>query len=196
MDYRLLVLPLIGAAIGWLTNFVAIKMLFKPHRPVRIFGFAIQGVLPKRRKAFAEGIAKAIEKELLSSNDISQILEGSAWEEEVEKIVDSVTKRALRIKRYPLVGILSEALQGSVSDYITQEIIDHIEERKPELLNRFHDMVDIRQMVAKKVEGFDIKKLERLVYSLVARELRHIEVVGAVLGFIIGSVQIAVVSFL
>ena len=50
MDYAFFLPPLFGAAIGWLTNYVAIKLLFKPHRRVEIFGLNIQGVIPKRRK--------------------------------------------------------------------------------------------------------------------------------------------------
>ena len=46
MELKFILPPLIGAAIGWFTNFVAIKLLFRPHEPVSIFGFSIQGDYP------------------------------------------------------------------------------------------------------------------------------------------------------
>ncbi len=199
MDYRLLFLPLIGAVIGWITNYIAIKMLFKPYRPIKIFGLTIQGVLPRRREAFAHGIAKTIEKELLSSKDIAEILEGSEWEEEVEKAVEGIIRNTIKaesVKRYPIVGVISDSILNSVKLYLSRGIIKQVEERKPELLDRFHNMVNVRDLIVRKVDDFDIKKLEGLVFSLVARELRHIEITGAVLGFIIGSVQIIFVQLL
>ena len=44
-------------------------------------------------------------------------------------------------------------------------------------------------MVVEKIAGFDIDELEGLVFRLVARELRHIELVGGILGFVVGCVQ-------
>ena len=199
MDYRLLLLPLISALIGWLTNYIAIKMLFKPYNPVRIMGITFHGVLPKRRNAFAHGLAKTIEKELLSSKDISEILEGSGWEDEVEQAVEGIIKKAIRpdsVKKFPIVGIVSKSILNGIKYFISKEIVHQVEGRKPQLLDKFHDMVNVRELVTARVDAFDIKKLESLVLGVVSRELRHIELVGAVLGFIIGCVQVVVVMFL
>lgn len=199
MENKLILLPFIGAIIGWITNYIAIKMLFKPYRPIRILGFTLQGVLPKRREAFAHGIAKTIEKQLLSSKDISEILEGSGWENEVEHTIEGIVRNYIKseaVKKYPIVGVISDSISNSIKYHVSKEIIKQVETRKPELLDKFHDMVDVRDLVAKKVDAFDIKKLEEIVFSLVARELRHIEITGAILGFIIGCIQILVVQFL
>ena len=199
MDYRLLLLPLISAVIGWLTNYIAIKMLFKPYVPVKIMGITFHGVLPKRRNAFAHGLAKTIEEELLSSKDISEILEGSGWEDEVEQAVEGIIKKAIRpdsVKKFPIVGIVSKSILNGIKYFISKEIVHQVEGRKPQLLDRFHDMVNVRELVTARVDAFDIKKLESLVLGVVSRELRYIELVGAVLGFIIGCVQVVVVMFL
>ncbi len=199
MDFKLLLLPFIGAVIGWLTNFIAIKMLFKPYEPVNILGFKLQGVLPKRREAFAHGIAKTIEKELLSSKDISKILEGSGWEEEVEHAVEGLIRNYIKseaVRKYPIVGVVSESILNSVKYYVSKEIIKQVDGRKPDLLDKFHDMVNVQELVSKKVDSFDMKKMENIVFQLVEKELRHIEIVGAVLGFAIGCVQIVVVRWL
>ena len=52
VSWQLLLLPLIGAAIGALTNQVAIRMLFRPYAPVRVFGRRLwftPGVIPSRQ---------------------------------------------------------------------------------------------------------------------------------------------------
>ena len=55
-------LPFIAALIGWITNWVAIKMLFHPKKRIKIGIFEIQGIFPKRQKIFAEKL-----EELLNS---------------------------------------------------------------------------------------------------------------------------------
>ena len=64
------IMIIIGALIGWITNKVAIKMLFRPVNPVKILFFKIQGVFPKRKDQMAISLADTIESELLSKEVI------------------------------------------------------------------------------------------------------------------------------
>ena len=57
---QLLVMVLISGAIGWITNWVAIKMLFRPHKEINFGLFKIQGLIPKRRAEIGSGIANII----------------------------------------------------------------------------------------------------------------------------------------
>ncbi|MFQ5901416.1 MAG: DUF445 domain-containing protein, partial [Thermodesulfobacteriota bacterium] len=113
MDYRIFLFPVTGAVIGWFTNYIAVKMLFRPYIPVKILGLSIQGIIPKRRKEIARGIAKAIERDLLSAKDLTGVLEDVDWEEEVEKSVEEVVEHKFRggtIRRFPIVGLVSDNL--------------------------------------------------------------------------------------
>ena len=47
---QLLIMIFISATIGWITNWVAIKMLFRPHKEINFGLFKIQGLIPKRKK--------------------------------------------------------------------------------------------------------------------------------------------------
>ena len=70
--WSIILLPLISAFIGWITNWVAIKMLFHPKEPVRVLGITFHGIFPKRQKQFAEKLGKLVSNELLSFSDIEQ----------------------------------------------------------------------------------------------------------------------------
>ena len=63
---------IIGAVIGWITNILAIKLLFRPLRPYKIplLNYEIQGLLPKRKAEIASNIGKTVDEELLSIEDI------------------------------------------------------------------------------------------------------------------------------
>lgn len=62
--------------------------------------------------------------------------------------------------------------------------------------NYLEEKVDFREIIIKNVDGFSLEKLEDITYSLARKELKHIEVVGAVLGGIIGFFQFGVSLFI
>ena len=64
-------LPFIAAGIGWVTNYLAVKMLFHPRKEVRVLGFQIQGVFPKRQTALAEKLGDLVSEELFSIEEVT-----------------------------------------------------------------------------------------------------------------------------
>ncbi len=195
MEYRILLFPFIGAAIGWFTNYIAVKMLFRPYKPINILGYKFQGLIPKRRKEIAKSIAKTIERELLSASDLTSVLEKIDWEEEVEKTVEEVIEHQLKgstIKKFPIVGILSDNILYHLKFYLTKEMNKFISTKKKGFFDKFHKKIDLREMVTNRIDGLDLSKFEKLLQELIARELKHIEWIGGLLGFIIGSVQVVI----
>ena len=86
---RFLVLVAIGGLIGYVTNRIAIKMLFRPVNPIKILFFEIQGVFPKRKDKIAVSLAETIEQELLSKDVImDKILNEEKVQEYKELIKD------------------------------------------------------------------------------------------------------------
>jgi uncharacterized membrane protein YheB (UPF0754 family) len=72
-----LVPPLIGAIIGYITNALAIKMLFRPLNEVRLWGLRLPftpGILPRRRHELADNIGRMVERELLTPEIVRERL--------------------------------------------------------------------------------------------------------------------------
>ena len=70
-----LIPPVVGALIGYVTNVVAIKMLFRPLTEKRILGIRIPftpGILPKQRHKLADSIGRMVERELLTPEILRQ----------------------------------------------------------------------------------------------------------------------------
>ena len=63
-------LPFISGLIGWITNWIAVKMLFHPREPLDLKIFTLQGIFPKRQKVLAEKLGKVVAVELFSFDDI------------------------------------------------------------------------------------------------------------------------------
>ncbi len=77
MNMDFIWLPAVGAAIGAFTNELALRMLFRPYRPVYLFGFRLPftpGVIPARRGVIARNIATSFEGKLLSGDEIRRAL--------------------------------------------------------------------------------------------------------------------------
>ncbi|OGP14846.1 MAG: hypothetical protein A2052_08470 [Deltaproteobacteria bacterium GWA2_54_12] len=191
MQYDLLLPPVVGGVIGWITNYVAIKLLFRPHVPFRFLGIQVQGVIPKRRKEIARSMAKTIEKELLSSHDLAKALSGLEWEKEIEQTVEEAVEHRFSSKylKLPLVGLVSDNLKGQIKLILTKEIISHLDRKKDKLAAKVKDSIDVQELLVNRIDKLDLKNFERLLTDFIARELKHLEYLGGVMGFLIGVFQ-------
>ena len=71
----LILFPLICAFIGYRTNVVAVKMIFRPYDRYAVLGVGFQGVLPKHLKHFCDMLGGVIGKELMGPGDLVDELE-------------------------------------------------------------------------------------------------------------------------
>ena len=107
------ILPLGGLLVGYATNWIAIKIIFEPKRPVRFMGCTIQGMFLKRQKEVSRVYADIIETKLINSKNITHmILHGSGSAQLLELIelhVNDVIERYVAIAQpYFALGVGSE----------------------------------------------------------------------------------------
>lgn len=84
--------PLVGAIIGYFTNYIAVKMLFHPYKEVKILGCRLPftpGVIPKNKPRLARAIAHTVSDVLLTKQDIAGLITDSAVESAGTAIVES-----------------------------------------------------------------------------------------------------------
>ena len=200
MILKCFLLVFIGAMIGWITNFIAIKMLFRPYKEVNFIFFKIQGLLPKRRNEIGNSIAEVVNNELVSVKDIISKISPEDIEENIGLIVDRILESRLKeeiVKNFPMAAFfLSDSMLEKIKHIIKQSILDHKEEMINVFAEYLETKVDIKSIIVEKVNGFSLEKIEEIIITLAKKELKHIEYIGAVLGGIIGLVQFAVVTFI
>lgn len=190
----------IGAMIGWVTNYIAIKMLFRPYKEMNFLFFKIQGLIPKRRSEIAVSIADTVQKELISLKDITNSLNPDEIEVRMGEIIDKILEDKLQVeitKKFPMLAMfLSDEIINKIKDMIKSSVL----ENKDTIINMFtnylEEKVDFRKIIVENVEAFSLEKLEEITYSLAKKELKHIEVIGAILGGIIGVLQFAISLFI
>ena len=94
--------PIVGAVIGYATNWIAIKMLFRPLRAKYLFGWRLPltpGVIPRNRKQLAASIGEVVGEKLLSEEAIRK----HANDPKFRGVVDGMIPRLLRPALRPLI---------------------------------------------------------------------------------------------
>ena len=189
-----LLLPLVAAFIGWLTNWVAVKMLFHPRKPRKIlFFFTLQGVFPKRQVAFAQSLGRLVSSELISMNEVTDHVKKAATSDESMKFIMERLSIILSEKlpqAVPMLAmIINPEMIKSILAPLTSELKGLIEGLSERISNEVESVLDIHKLVSEKVMNFSVEKLEDIINGIMKRELREVEILGGVLGFFIGCGQ-------
>ena len=130
--------PIIGGVIGYFTNYIAVKMLFRPLKPVKIGGRTLPftpGIIPKGKPRLAKALGKAVGEKLLTREDIRKMLLSG---EVKDKILDGVVKGIQEVQhsqdsletfleQYMTVEDY-EAMRGHLEDFITEKISHGLEQ--------------------------------------------------------------------
>ena len=182
-------LILIGGIIGYVTNKVAIKMLFRPINPIKIGPFTLQGVFPKRKDKMAESLADTIEKELLNKDQIlTQIIEGINLDELKSEITDMLIKKISEAIP-PMAKMFISDVDGLIEGFINKQGGTLFEDIIEKIKEQASNGIDIHGLVKQRIDALDFVEFEKIIFGLMNKELRHIEVIGLFLGMIIGALQ-------
>ncbi len=113
--YHYFVGPLVGAVIGYITNDIAIRMLFRPHQPKYFMGIHIPftpGIIPKEKSRIAASIGKAVSENLMNR----EVLEKSLLSDEMLAKVGSAIDEFATTQRQN-----AETIEQFALHYLTQE---------------------------------------------------------------------------
>ena len=144
--------PLVGALIGFVTNVIAIKMLFRPLKEYRVFGIRVPftpGILPRQRHKLADSIGAMVERELLTPELLRQRLSQDDVREKLresiarftgtllERPLDSFTEHSGSAEADALLNSLKDSLFSSpaiqtVTRIIVNRICDEAEKHYPQ----------------------------------------------------------------
>ncbi len=187
--------PVVTAGIGWGTNWLAVKMLFRPKKAWNLGICRLQGVVPKRKAALGRSISEIVSERLLSSHDLAHRCHDLNLKEDLQSFLNERMDLFLQElkKEMPMVGLfMGGDLAAKVRSKMMTTILDAEPEIKQLLAERLEKGVNVAQLVEEKIAQFSIEELESLVCHIASKELRTIEVLGGLLGFIVGLVQVLV----
>ncbi|WP_309396086.1 DUF445 domain-containing protein [Cerasicoccus maritimus] len=188
-------IPFVTAFIGWITNWLAIQMLFRPRQPIRCFGAKVQGLIPRRQEEIALRVAEVVEQELLTQHLIREQIE----QLDVHSYIDGFVRKVIRgrvaekLRGIPLIGgMINESTIASLERMALESIHAEIEPMRERIANDVEARLQVRDIVRDRILAFEMYKLEELVRRVASREFQLIEILGGVLGFVVGLAQVGI----
>ena len=184
----------VGTLIGWFTNYLAIKLLFRPYKEMNFLFFKIQGLIPKRRAEISLNIADVVEKELISVDDIAEKIEEMDISDGViDRLLDKVIGEKLQkniLDKNPLLKmIINDSVIQKIKSYFKKSILENKEEIIGEIIKIGKEKINFREIILEKMENFSLQEIEEIILRISKNELKHIEIIGGVLGGVIAVFQ-------
>lgn len=151
--------PLVGGVIGYITNAIAIRMLFRPFEPVYLFGRRLPltpGLIPKEKGRLARAVGEIVASRLLNAETLESALTSPQMLARVEQAVDQALERAGRDRR--TLGEISASIEGcgraveraadlaaralarrlaqaGLGDVAARAVMEHFKKKSPAALN-------------------------------------------------------------
>lgn len=184
----------LAAFTGWITTWIAIKMLFHPRKPIVILGVKIQGIFPKNQRLIAEKLGQVVSKELLSFDEIeSKITHPDNLEKlrpDIEAHIDNFMRHKLK-EVFPMLGmLLGEKTIVQFKDAFLVELELLFPVLMKSYMNKLQHDLDLEKIVTEKVAGFSSEKLEDILNQITKKEFKFLEIIGGVFGLLIGLIQV------
>jgi len=191
---------LLSTFTGWVTTWIAIKMLFHPRKPIKIFGLTIQGIFPKNQRLIAEKLGQVVGKELLSFDEIEQKVTDPENLQKLKPEIEAHIDNFLSNKLKEVFPMLSMFIGEKTITQLKAAFLLELENLFPVLMKGYmaklqHDL-DLEKIVTEKVANFSSEKLEDILNQITKREFKFLELVGGFFGFLIGIIEVLVAIFL
>lgn len=163
VEFSLLIL--FATAHGYAGAWLAVRMLFRPRRPVKLLGLTVfpQGMIPRHRDRLANAIGKAVGEELVSKETVlEELFEKDFLRKKIQSVVDGYTDEILS-QNYPsLVEALPSNLREPILDAISSlqlKIAAHIQN----VLKSEETVVSISSFVERRVDEFLSKRVSEVI---------------------------------
>lgn len=191
-SYILILLPFISALIGWVTNYLAIKMLFYPREEKNFYFFKLHGIFPKKQEALARKQSVIVANRLFSIEELKQKMNETNAIGEINQLLDRELDIYLRDK-VASIPVLSSLIGEKRIQQLKNKVISETEEMVPRLTESFIEKlsdIDIESIVYEKIKSFSSEEFEDMLMAVMKKELKFIEGAGAILGFLVGLIQV------
>jgi uncharacterized membrane protein YheB (UPF0754 family) len=169
--------PLAGALIGYITNAVAIKMLFRPLKEIRIFGIRLPftpGILPRQRKRLAQSIGAMVERELLTAevlrnrlanidlNNFSKLISEFLRRDDIRKELESKGRILIRGIFFKMNSFQRLFISAGQYDQVLEQKMPEIID---ELITSVENLLQEDRIKAKIISAVD-SQIENILVSI------------------------------
>jgi uncharacterized membrane protein YheB (UPF0754 family) len=191
------VMPIFGGLTGWFTDWLALKMIFHPKKPTRILGlFTWQGMFLKRRKEVAKEYGALIAAEVVTPRNILEAILRGPLSNRLYSLVQEQVKAAIDEQAGTVGRLLLHATGSKQYETMKQVVADRVVETLPTTLRHVEkyagDAMDLHYTLVTKMQELTEEEFEALLRPAFQQDEWILIMVGAVLGFLVGELQVLI----
>ncbi len=198
-EWAWMTLPTAGLIVGYLTNFIALKMIFEPEEPLKIGPVTFQGLLMKRQREVSREFGKVLSSRLFTMRNIfDNIIYGKATEKIVDLVeshINHVIDKTAGLNR----AIIQIATGTKTYRNIKQMVIDTFRQELPQSITEVFDYaenaLDIEHTVADKMSNLPADEFLGFMRPVFQEDEWKLIIIGAILGMLAGFIQAVILVF-
>lgn len=191
--HRHWLMPAFGASVGFLSDWLALQLLFRPLRPVHVFGLRIQGKFLSRQQEVSRDYAELIAKQLLTpAHIIEELLRGPMADRLVDLVqrhVKGMTDEQLGLARPFVAAALGSTRYMEMRDFVMQRVLDLLPAASREIERYASDALDLRRFIVARMEQLPPEEFESILRPPFKEDEKILIIAGGVLGFLVGEFQ-------
>lgn len=189
------VLPLCGFVVGWLTNFIALKIIFEPIDPISLpFGYKFQGLFLTRQDAVSEVFARVNCADILTTKAMWDSILTGPKKENFMLLLRAHTKLFIDT----IVGSLKTVVMAAVGSEDFEKMKDQIASRTmaelPGVIHHSYEYTTealvMEETIATAMKGLSSRDFEGVLHPCFQEDELKLVLVGAILGLLVGLGQL------
>jgi uncharacterized membrane protein YheB (UPF0754 family) len=186
------ILPLFGFIVGYVTNYLAIKLIFEPRDPKRILGLTVQGLFHRRQKQVAADFSQMVADNVLTDEALFQQLTTEKSRARLLELVSEASGELVeRYKQNPLVGAL---VTDEMARSIEAEVLANVEAEvfRPDgpLVEVAHRSTQIKEILGARMADLPPEPFENVLRPAFKQDEWKLIIMGAILGLGAGVLQL------
>ena len=186
------ILPAAGFGVGYLTNWIAIRLVFAPREPVKLGPVTIQGLFHKRQNEVAEAFGRTVATRVLNADNIVATVMDTEGAARMSQIVERrVGELITKYEAHPMAKIVLPKEERAA---LRAELLGRIQEEWPKPGGFFHtfagEAVDLHGELERRMKALDRESYEGVLRPAFQQDEWKLIVAGAVLGTVAGVLQL------
>jgi uncharacterized membrane protein YheB (UPF0754 family) len=187
-------MPIVGIAVGLVTNWLAIQMIFRPQETTRYLGlFKYQGLFPKRQAQISADYGRVSAADILTPRNLIRLVSEGQAGERIAKIVTETISEKIDTEWKKVAPMVPVEVTPEHLELVKARIVDRIAATVPDVQPEFEAYLerklDIAETIESKLSGLPKSEFERILRGVFEEDEITLIIVGGFLGGAVGVAQ-------
>lgn len=193
LPFSWLMLPIGGLLVGYLTNWLALKLIFKPQQPIKIGFWTLQGLFLKRQKEVAATYSKIVATKILTTKNVFEAILNGKEKQLLNEIIEKNVSKAVNHSVSGFRAAVQLLMGRKAFDEMKQAISNTFQAVLPQIITATFDYadeaLDMENTLNEKMSNLTSEAFEGFLHPVFQEDELKLILVGAILGMVAGFLQ-------